>query len=766
MAFLPPSSPTPYAGMGGNSIFAGESSLQANEGFGSSTVATGNSGKGPLQRRRLVMGGEDDGAAGYRPVAYKTEGARLACLVNASVTVCGKDAIYAFGGFDQYTDEVYNHVLKLDLNTFTWSLVDNYGDIPSVRMGHTTTYWRDGKLVVFGGENEHRMFLHDVYIFDIPTATWSEPVISGIPPCGRSRHATVLYDDKLFVLGGIHNNPNVPPAEYDPDEVEYNPQEVLDDISYLDLKTMTWSKTWKWVARFDHRAWVRDGKLWIFGGMGKEMDRTGDLISLDLSHPIFARTETKPSGYATRRNTVGTASNGHGRVLRSHRPYGPNSPRPLSSRRSTPPPKQHPVPAATSSVRFLWGRDIPSEAHGTHFHHICGNTLLDFVTPAMTIRISETGLCALDLNEMTWRKVANGQDLFGGIEWRWHYLAISPDSTMAYLLGCPTDNEEVGEGEEYLSDVLPIDLSRFGMNVDTKPGENPTEGMLGADLAKFFDNGDLDAGADFIVRAMKDEAAEGDEWDVNGVWGRNVMSGNPNSMEDVDTAEMAPEDNDLPPEEVMGPPIRVHKFILLSRWPHFATMYSARMREYHRGSLYLPESYTVVRAFLYYLYTDSVANSQYCPSLSTVAGLLVMANLYDIKRLRALCLNRLYSELDVESAAVVWERAGVAGEEGLRRKAAQFVLTYWGRIVRTRGFRRLSRKSIMELCEETDVEGRVMGGEELGVVGAVDGRDVGNEYGGVGFGEGGRGTGRGFGGVLPEYEEDGEMDGEEDEEMG
>lgn len=32
-------------------------------------------------------------------------GARLACLVNASVTVCGDNAIYAFGGFDQYTDE-------------------------------------------------------------------------------------------------------------------------------------------------------------------------------------------------------------------------------------------------------------------------------------------------------------------------------------------------------------------------------------------------------------------------------------------------------------------------------------------------------------------------------------------------------------------------------------------------------------------------------------------------------------------------------------
>lgn len=30
---------------------------------------------------------------------------------------------------------VYNHVLKLDLNTLQWELVDNYGDIPGVRMG-------------------------------------------------------------------------------------------------------------------------------------------------------------------------------------------------------------------------------------------------------------------------------------------------------------------------------------------------------------------------------------------------------------------------------------------------------------------------------------------------------------------------------------------------------------------------------------------------------------------------------------------------------
>lgn len=41
----------------------------------------------------------------YMPSIITTVGQRPACLVNASVTYVGNDQIYAFGGFDQYTDE-------------------------------------------------------------------------------------------------------------------------------------------------------------------------------------------------------------------------------------------------------------------------------------------------------------------------------------------------------------------------------------------------------------------------------------------------------------------------------------------------------------------------------------------------------------------------------------------------------------------------------------------------------------------------------------
>lgn len=79
---------------------------------------------------------ENAGASSYKPIACRIGGEKLVCLVNASVTVIpGDREIYVFGGFDQYTDEVYNHVLKLDLRKKEWQLIDNYGDIPCVRMG-------------------------------------------------------------------------------------------------------------------------------------------------------------------------------------------------------------------------------------------------------------------------------------------------------------------------------------------------------------------------------------------------------------------------------------------------------------------------------------------------------------------------------------------------------------------------------------------------------------------------------------------------------
>ncbi|QSS65299.1 kelch repeat protein [Histoplasma capsulatum] len=202
---------------GGSSALA-NSSMASTTSLSPSALQTNNNSylmpTSPPKSRR----GSNDG---YRPAVKRSTGNPPACLVNASVTYCGNNQIYAFGGFDQYTDEVYNHVLRLDLTTLRWNLVDNYGDIPGVRMGHTASLYQGNKLIVFGGENEHREYLSDVVILDITTSTWASPEIRGPIPRGRARHASVIYEDKLFVIGGITGGitgeTNVPS----------NPQELL-----------------------------------------------------------------------------------------------------------------------------------------------------------------------------------------------------------------------------------------------------------------------------------------------------------------------------------------------------------------------------------------------------------------------------------------------------------------------------------------------------------------------------------------------------------
>lgn len=107
-------------------------------------------------------------------------------------------------------------------------------------LGHTATLYQGDKLLVFGGENEHRTYLSDLIIFDLKTAHWTQPQVTGPIPKGRARHSALLHEDKLFIIGGITGHDNY----------------VLDDICYIDLKTFTWSRAWRFVGRFDHSAYI------------------------------------------------------------------------------------------------------------------------------------------------------------------------------------------------------------------------------------------------------------------------------------------------------------------------------------------------------------------------------------------------------------------------------------------------------------------------------------------------------------------------------
>ena len=674
---------------------------------------------------------------GYKPRIISTIGQRPACLVSASVTYVGNGEIYAFGGFDQYTDEVYNHVLRLKLDDRQWNLVDNYGDIPGVRMGHTATLWRGDKVLIFGGENEHRSYLSDLIIFDIKTAHWHQPELHGATPTGRARHSAICHDDKLFIVGGLSGKEN---------------STILDDICFLDLTTWTWSRTWRFVPRFDHICWIWGGRLWIFGGLTEGMERVSDIWWLDLKQsPSFTGQLNAGASSVRRSSAARTPRAGpYGQGAQAHASVStyPANSSSVQVAHASPASRKTPMaPGSISSLSFFSGPNIPSQALGTHFHAYSSGCLLDFVAPAVT-GLFETSLCALDLETMRWEKLADGKELFNP-NYRWHYCTLNQEGTQAWMLGCAIEPVQSTGGSEYLSDVLILDLRKLGLlgnslAPDSRAYRLPTSDThevshlsgIGADLARMFDKRpEAGSGTDFIVTTDGDASAD-------------------DTDEDDQTMVIHGQDS------TGARQIHVHRLILEARWPHFARMIASQMAEFHSKKLHIPEPYTVVRAFLLYLYTDSIApHPQEGPTLEEVAGMLVMSNCYDMPRLRTLCRNRLGRELDVEHAAVIWERAGTANEDWLKKRAARFCMEHWGRVVRTPGFQTLRRSSFMDLCQEVDTEGRVVGSEELEVVGGFGGSKYG---GGGGFSR--DGSARRIGSVGAGAGEDG-TDGEDEETM-
>jgi hypothetical protein len=277
---------------------------------------------------------------------------------------------------------------------------------------------------------------------------------------------------------------------------------------------------------------------------------------------------------------------------------------------------------------------------------------------------------------------------------------------------------------------MEIDLRRYGFLGDhltpeprsesrpsatTRAVDQPSKG-LGSDLAKLFNQPpETGSGTDFIITALAGDY-EDDE---------TLTS----SMTRNDESSLTQNQSWLSADAPTSQPIHVHKLILQARWPHFARLYNAQMAEFHTKKMHIPEPYSVVKAFLYYLYTDSIRgtsdnDSDATTALSDVAGLLVMSNIYNIPHLRLLCVNRLAKELDVDHACIIWYCAGLANEEWLRKRAAGFCMIHWGRVVRTQGFVRLPRTALVELSQEVDMEGRVIGGEELEWGGMHDGHDA------------------------------------------
>lgn len=174
--------------------------------------------------------------------------------------------VYIFGGYDGHTR--YQNTYRYDLKEEEWQAIPIQGEVPSKRFGHSgIVHAKSNRLIVFGGW-DGKDTLNDLYFFDLNTLVWSKANSDGASPPHRYRHTAVVFEDSMFVFGGV-----------DKQHCRYN------DLQRFDLRTNTWSEvcTTGFVpsSRTFHRSAVVGNLMYLLGGYDGT-DRLHDLYSIHV----------------------------------------------------------------------------------------------------------------------------------------------------------------------------------------------------------------------------------------------------------------------------------------------------------------------------------------------------------------------------------------------------------------------------------------------------------------------------------------------------
>jgi hypothetical protein len=127
---------------------------------------------------------------------------------------------YVIGGAN--AQEVTNVVQVYDPVSDTWN--DDVSALQKKRWGHSSTVV-DGKIFVMGGTDVARgEALTSIEVYDPATGNWE---FEGEMSLGRIGHRAVAYQDKIYVFGGITQEPS--PG-------------TLDDVEVYDPAKQTWEQ--------------------------------------------------------------------------------------------------------------------------------------------------------------------------------------------------------------------------------------------------------------------------------------------------------------------------------------------------------------------------------------------------------------------------------------------------------------------------------------------------------------------------------------------
>lgn len=156
------------------------------------------------------------------------------------------------------------------------------------------------------------------------------------------------------------------------------------------------------------------------------------------------------------------------------------------------------------------------------------------------------------------------------------------------------------------------------------------------------------------------------------------------------------EEGDKKPKTVS---LNAHTAVLYARWKYFANLYDSGMQESSTRTLHIEEPFPWVKALVHYLYTDSIEELD----LETVAGVMILAHIYDLPELEDICTSQICNSAaySIHQQVLFWYRGYVAENQLVQQKFARLCFESRDKVSKVQAFQDLERVGLLStLCTD------------------------------------------------------------------
>lgn len=571
---------------------------------------------------------------------HVTSGETPPSLVGASVTLVD-DRVFVFAGRLVTSRKMTNHMYVLDLHTMQWTRhipPPDSAKPPKPRYFHSADV-HNNCIIVFGGMGYSRVstdglcVLDDISIFDIETMSWKRPSVepSLFAPRPRYAHLSAIANDKLVVIGGQDMNNG-----------------YLGEINVLDLRT------WEWIH-------------------AKSFDKhVGAYRSIAITSPPGTRLPVmlKDSHLADDARETGAAAAGSGS------PQGPATPTQAPAATDANPVYLYTnfnfadvkrelqlifSPSGSSSSiedcsSYMTGSGMPPglrfpTGHTLGHHLILAGTYLSPQSQAFT-------MWALDLGTLTWSRIETGNIFSSG---SWNRGVLHEKTNRFLVFGHRARNllEDYNHRQVNFDHVAMVDMEAFGVYRLPKKTCSTLAQEMGLSLLN------EPAVSDFRIIANENQVIPVNSAVLAQRWPyfAQLMEQNQETLhtppkesvnDTLDVPDPSQDPNEIQPER---PPAdgKTQQSVLKSH------------------SMSFPYPYPVVIALLQFLYTDNLLTAQqYQPHI--LSQLLLLADMYDLPRLRELATHALHQMLNMSTAPLIFETAALSHQTSLQVRALKMMI--------------------------------------------------------------------------------------------